>query len=232
MLPGTRVVVLDVEGTTTPLRFVHDVLFPYAREGAAEFLAQQPADTGVIEALHREHGADREAPSWDSHHPHASALRYVEWLMDRDRKSTALKDLQGRIWERGFRAGTLRAEVYPDVKPALRRWSSDGRRVAIFSSGSVHAQKLLFAHTTQGDLTSLLEGHFDTTTGPKQDRASYLKIASEMGSDPRAVGFVSDVVAELDAAASAGMQTALCVRDGQAPQTAHPVVRSFESLLP
>jgi enolase-phosphatase E1 len=230
---GPRVVLLDIEGTTTPVRFVYDVLFPYARTGTAALLASD-ASHDLIAALRREHGADpdRSAPSWDSRHQHASALRYVEWLMDRDRKSTALKELQGRVWERGFRDGTLRAEVYPDVPPALHRWRAAGRRIAIFSSGSVHAQKLLFAHTAAGDLTPLLDGYFDTTTGPKREAASYTRIAAQLAAAPADVLFVSDVAEELEAAAAAGMQVALCVREGDAEAAAHgfPVIQTFDAI--
>ena len=151
--------------------------------------------------------------------------------MDRDRKSTGLKSLQGRIWEGGFRAGALRAHVYPDVRPALERWRGQGRRVAIFSSGSVLAQRLLFAHTTEGDLTPMIDGYFDTTTGPKREAASYARIAAALGAPPAAVMFVSDVAAELDAARAAGLRTALCVREAAVPPASdHPVLRSFGEL--
>jgi enolase-phosphatase E1 len=161
----------------------------------------------------------------------ASAAAYAEWLMDRDRKSTALKSLQGRIWKGGYRSGALKSHVYPDVRPALERWRAQRRSVAIFSSGSVLAQRLLFEHTVEGDLTPLIHSYFDTTTGPKGAANSYRRIAEALRVAPAAVWFVSDVAAELDAARAAGMMTALCVRDGAAPPASdHPVLRTFEEI--
>jgi enolase-phosphatase E1 len=156
---------------------------------------------------------------------------YVRWLMDRDRKSTALKALQGRIWEVGYESGDLRGEVYDDVPGGFRRWRESGRRVAIFSSGSVLAQRLLFRHSTAGDLTLLLAGHFDTTTGPKREAHSYALVADRLGVSPASVLFVSDVAEELDAARAAGMDTALCARDASPASAAHRVIRSFDELL-
>jgi enolase-phosphatase E1 len=152
--------------------------------------------------------------------------------MDRDRKSTALKALQGRIWDEGFRAGLLRAPVYPDVAPALGRWNAGGVEACIFSSGSVLAQRLVFGHSSAGDLTPLLAAFFDTTTGPKREPDSYRSIAAVRGRAPTDWLFLSDTAEELDAARAAGMQTALVVRPGAAERavTAHPVVRSFEEL--
>lgn len=153
--------------------------------------------------------------------------------MDRDRKSTALKSLQGKIWDEGYRSGELRGEVYPDVPPALERWRREGLDIAIFSSGSIQAQQLLFRSTPFGDLTRFMRAYFDTTTGPKTQPESYRRITAALGRDPRDVLFVSDVPAELDAAQRAGMQTRLCVRDPESPLDAagvHQVVRDFDEL--
>ncbi|HEV7499735.1 MAG TPA: acireductone synthase [Vicinamibacteria bacterium] len=237
--PGVRVVLLDVEGTTTSVSFVYDVLFPYARAHLAEVLRDAPQDAGVrddIEALRVERAAETaaDAPQWRAGAPEQvldSAIAYGLWLMDRDRKSTALKSLQGRIWQRGYAEGMLVSHVYPDVAPALKRWRGQGRSIAIFSSGSVLAQRLLFGHTSEGDLTPWLDAYFDTTTGPKRDPASYRRIAEALGADPRAVIFVSDVVEELDAARASGLSTALCVRaPGPAPAGGHPILRTFDEL--
>jgi enolase-phosphatase E1 len=152
--------------------------------------------------------------------------------MDRDRKSTGLKSLQGKIWEEGYRSGELESEVYPDVLPALERWSQRNIEIAIFSSGSVQAQQSLFRHTTSGDLTRFIRAYFDTTTGPKNNPESYARIAGALGQPPAEILFISDVLAELDAAGNAGMQTAWCVR-GQEPKPSshsHPVVRNFRSI--
>jgi enolase-phosphatase E1 len=157
---------------------------------------------------------------------------YVHWLMDRDRKSTGLKSLQGKIWAEGYRSGKLRSVVYPDVPAALERWGRGGIRIAIFSSGSVQAQRSLFANTTAGDLTRYISAYFDTTTGPKTSPESYARIAAALERAPGEVLFVSDVGAELDAAVGAGMRTALCVRGPGAPEAtgSHPVVGTFDQL--
>jgi enolase-phosphatase E1 len=238
--PGVRVLLLDVEGTTTAVSFVSDVLFPYARAHLREFLqAEAPGNHAVrddLAVLLAERRAEKEAgaPEWLGGGPDetlASAAAYAEWLMDRDRKSTALKSLQGRIWEGGYRSGVLKSHVYPDVRPALERWRAQGRSVAIFSSGSVLAQRLLFAHTAEGDLTPLIDAYFDTTTGPKREEGSYRRIAELRRVEPGAMLFVSDVPAELDAARRAGLETALCVREGPAPPAAgHTVRRTFDDV--
>jgi enolase-phosphatase E1 len=229
--PAIRSVLLDIEGTTTPISFVTETLFPYARARLADFVAAED-----VAALRAEREADRDdtAPSWNAADERASALAYLAWLMDRDRKSTALKDLQGRIWRGGFESGALVAPMYPDVPRALARWTREGRDVSIYSSGSVLAQRLLFAHADAGDLTPLLRAFFDTTTGPKRERKSYARIAERLGRAPREVLFVSDVVAELDAAKSAGCATVLALRPGNAPQpeSTHELVRDLDRLLP
>jgi enolase-phosphatase E1 len=236
--PGA--LLLDIEGTTTPVDFVTRVLFPYAREHVRDFLIRRASEVrDDLALLFSEHEADeregRSPPPWRDGSPAESldsAVTYVHWLMDRDRKSTALKALQGGIWEEGYQAGHLRGQVYPDVPRALARWRAQGRDVAIFSSGSVLAQKLLFSRSEAGDLTPLLRGYFDTTAGAKGDAESYRKIARALGQAPEAVLFLSDVTAELDAARAAGMATGLCVREGAAPPSAgHPVVRSLDEVL-
>ena len=221
-------ILLDIEGTTTPIRFVYDVLFPFARAHAHKHL-----DDETQRALKIEHDRDvaRELdnppPSWSS-----GALAYVHWLMDQDRKSTALKNLQGKIWQEGYRRGELRGEVYPDVPPALERWNHESIDVRIFSSGSVLAQKLIFSTTPQGDLTRFLRGYFDTTTGPKNEAASYRMIADAFALPTADILFISDVVRELDAAAGAGMQTRLAVRPGNQPQpqNSYRTVTSFAEI--
>ena len=235
-LSDIRAILLDIEGTTTPIAFVHQVLFPYARARLRDYLAQHADDPGVradIALLRAEYGAEsRRSPDLPPWNPEV----YVHWLMDRDRKSTGLKSLQGRIWEAGYRGGELKGkgEVYDDVRPALTRWQNAGKEIAIFSSGSVQAQRNLFANTTDGDLSPFLSGYFDTTTGPKRESSSYRLIAAALHREPREVLFVSDVTAELDAARAAGMRTALCVR-GSLPAgiaaSEHPPIRSFAELV-
>lgn len=218
------------------------MLFPYARARTHDFLSDHAAAGDVrtdVALLRREHAAEHpqpaDLPPWDPADELESAEAYVYWLMDRDRKSTGLKSLQGKIWEAGYRAGELKGkgEVYPDVQPALARWQAEGKRIAIFSSGSVQAQRNLFANTTAGDLSAFLSGYFDTTTGPKREAASYRRIAAELQWPPQEVLFVSDVSAELDAARGAGMRTALCVRGGEGPpstEPGHAIIHTFAEL--
>ena len=211
----TRGILLDIEGTTTPISFVYDVLFPFARAHAGEYL-----DDEAQRSLKVEYDTDLakglSPPPWSS-----GALAYVHWLMDLDRKSTALKTLQGRIWKEGYRQGDLRGEVFADVPPALERWNKAGIDVRIYSSGSVLAQQLLFSTTRYGDLTLYLKGYFDTTTGPKTEPASYATIARAFDLSPSDIVFISDVTRELDAAAAAGLQVLLSVRPDNPTQPPH-----------
>ncbi|QQS48108.1 MAG: acireductone synthase [Acidobacteriota bacterium] len=229
-----EIILLDIEGTTTPIDFVYQTLFPYARTNFPEWLRANLARPDIqadIAGLREEHDRDPDQPRpWDESNPLDSALTYLLWLMDRDRKSTALKSLQGKIWEEGYSSGELSSEIYPDVKPAMEDWKRRGLRIAIYSSGSVLAQKLLFGHTTEGDLTPLIDAWFDTRIGAKREVESYRRIADSLGIDPAEILFVSDVTAELDAAQKAGMMTALSIRPGNPPQpdaVGFQVIRSF-----
>jgi enolase-phosphatase E1 len=215
----TRAILLDIEGTTTPIAFVYDVLFPYARAHLREYLNDIP-DPAAITLLKQEWPRDAAAapklPRPDE--SMESLAKYVEWLMDRDRKSPGLKALQGLVWQRGYRGGALKGVVFPDVPRALQRWHKAGIKTAIYSSGSVLAQRLLFGTTTFGDLTPLLTEFFDTSAGAKTFEDSYRGIATALGCAPPQLLFVSDVGGEIDAARRAGCQVVLCVRPGNAPQ--------------
>lgn len=226
-----RAILLDIEGTTTPLSFVHDVLFPYARARLAPFVRELygPAEAGRYSAIAAALAAERAAdaatgerpPAWRTatrDETIASALAYCEWLMDRDRKSPALKQIQGLIWDRGYDAGELRGLVFPDVPPAFRRWQAQGRTIAIYSSGSELAQRRLFATTGHGDLTPFIARFFDTAVGAKVEAESYRKIAAALGLPPGEACFVSDVVRELSPAREAGFQVRLAVRPGNEAQ--------------
>jgi enolase-phosphatase E1 len=228
-----KAVLTDIEGTTTPLSFVSDVLFPYAKERLAEACAaaSSPEIAEALRLLREEHEADRiggaAVPDFGDGAP------YARYLMEIDRKSTGLKQLQGLMWEEGYRSGRLRGDIYPDVPESLRAWKERGVRARIFSSGSVLAQKLLFGHTDYGDLLPFFEGFHDTTTGPKQVAGSYAKIAEAFGLPPGEILFLSDVVGELDAAREAGFLTGLFLRPGNRPAEPgpHPAHRSFLELL-
>jgi enolase-phosphatase E1 len=240
---GVRGVVLDIEGTTTPISFVYDVLFPYARTHLRSFLESRSTSGLLVEVdrqLREEHAADvarGDAPPplpADVSSGNAVDLEpYALWLMDRDRKSPGLKLLQGLIWQRGFADGTLRGEIFPDVAPALDRWRSRAIDVAIYSSGSVLAQRLIFGHTPSGDLTPRISQFFDATIGPKRSADSYRHIASELNLPPNELLFLSDVHAELLAARAAGFKTMLCVRPGN-PEPAREgevAVETFDDIL-
>lgn len=238
-----KLYLLDVEGTVAPLSLTTELLFPYARRHFEEFLKRslqkRPADVGEgsvtadLLLLEEENGADIEAgcPRYTSNSLE-QALAYLLWLMDRDRKSTALKSLQGKIWKAGFESGELKGEIFAEVPDAFARWSARGK-VAIYSSGSTQAQQLLFRHTIYGDLTRHIAGYFDTRTGPKFEPASYTAIAKEMQVAPAESIFFSDVVKELDAAREAGMETRLVARQGNLPvedAREHDCIESFQRI--
>ena len=232
-------ILLDIEGTTTPIAFVSDVLFPFARAHMREYLARHASTPHVRDAVrllveeHRRDAAMRAAPpEWRDETP-ASIAGYVEWLMDRDRKSPGLKLLQGFIWEGGYRSGTLKGEVFADVRPAFERWRRAGIAISIYSSGSGLAQRLLFGTTAEGDLVPFISAFFDTTVGAKTSRDSYCGIAHALGCSTNQILFVSDSPAELDAAGTAGCQTLFCVRPGnrEADAGSVPTIRSFDEIV-
>lgn len=239
---GLHGVLLDIEGTTTPIAFVHDVLFPFARAHLAHFLqsAQGSEEFGdIVRRLAAGHAEDVRAgehpPPWKAgvDDELATVSAYVHWLMDRDRKSPGLKLLQGLIWERGYQAGSLRGQVFADVPPAIRRWRARGLEVAIYSSGSELAQRRLFESTAHGDLTPFIRGFFDTAVGPKRSADSYRRIAGTLGRPPAALLFVSDVTAELAAARDAGMAVVLSERPGNPAQPdadAYERISSFDEI--
>jgi enolase-phosphatase E1 len=233
-----RVYLLDVEGTVAPISLVSEQLFPFARKHAAAFLREYRADDKVsadLALLAEENRAesDAECPRMQSAADELeAALAYLLWLMERDRKSTALKSLQGKIWKSGFESGQLKGTLFADVPGAFARWAARAR-VAIYSSGSVEAQRLLFRYSTYGDLTPCIAGYLDTRTGAKGESASYAAIAAHFGVAAAAVQFFSDVVRELDAARAAGCQTRLVVRPGNAPVEdahGHGILESFDLL--
>ena len=248
---SSKLYLLDVEGTVAPLTLTADQLFPYARKHFAEFLEKNSNQRAVgddllllLEENLREGGTDapRILPAKERADGagvasiggsalRERALAYLLWLMDRDRKSTALKSLQGKIWKAGFESGELKGWLFEDVPEAFRRWSATGK-VAIYSSGSVEAQKLLFGHTVFGDLRPLIASYFDTRTGPKMESASYAAIAKAIGVAPAEAVFFSDVVKELDAAREAGMETRLVMREGNVAVEAggHERVERFEGI--
>lgn len=220
-----RAVVMDVEGTTTDIRFVHAVLFPYAHDQLPEFVhthSAQPEIAEQIDAVRRE-----------TARPEASLDEVIETLLywiETDQKVTALKALQGMIWADGYQRGAFKGHLYDDVAPRLRQWKDQGLALYVYSSGSVQAQKLLFGHSEAGDLTALFDGHFDTHIGHKREAQAYRRIAEELALAPASILFLSDVVEELDAAKLSGFKTLQLVREGTKAGTEHGVVASFDDI--
>jgi enolase-phosphatase E1 len=228
----TSAILLDIEGTTTPISFVHEVLFPFSRKHLASYLAENSDSPDVrddLELLRKEYAEDLNS----GNQPPPLIEQYLYWLIDQDRKSPALKSLQGKIWEQGYNDGRLHSPVFADVRPAIEGWVEMGVSVNIFSSGSVLAQKLLFSHTDAGDLTKFIDRYFDTGVGKKNNSESYRIIAEALSMAADKILFVSDVIIELNAAAEAGMRTALCLRPGNAPQeltSQHDSIHSFDEM--
>ena len=238
-----RVILLDIEGTTTPIEFVYQTLFPYAGRKLESFLrehAQDPEIQSLIQGLRAQHDLDKrnglEPPGWLDNTEEAqlgSSVAYGQWLIARDSKCTPLKSLQGKIWQQGFAGGELHGEVFPDVPIAFERWRRQKKIIGIYSSGSVLAQQLLFRTTSSGDLTFYISAFFDTRVGAKTEGASYKKIAASFSFTPNQFLFISDAVKEIEAARSAGMQAILCERDGRASSSStERVIRNFDGVLP
>lgn len=221
-MPAIRAVLTDIEGTTTPIAFVHRVLFPYARAALPALVGRRGDEKAVADALDE---VRRLAPEVD---PLSQLLRW----MDEDSKIGPLKTLQGITWRDGYEAGLLQAELYADVAPALRRWHDSGTRLAVYSSGSEEAQRLIFGHGPDGDLSSLFESFFDTRIGGKRETQSYRAIARGLSLPPAGILFLSDIEAELDAAAEAGLATCQLDRpgDGTVATTRHPVAPDFDQV--
>jgi enolase-phosphatase E1 len=224
-------ILTDIEGTTSSISFVKDVLFPYARSALPRFVRERGGEPEVrrwLDAVATEHGAM------------CSDDMIVETLqgwIDQDRKHTALKALQGQLWADGYAQGDYRAHIYPDAVAALRRWHATGHPLAVYSSGSVAAQRLFFGHSEAGDLLPLFSGFFDTEMGHKRDAESYRRIAQALDRAPADMLFLSDVVEELDAAREAGLGTVLIDRREDYPQPrtgedthGHARVTSFDAI--
>lgn len=237
VVPPT-VVLTDIEGTTSSIAFVKDVLFPYARAalpGFVEARRHEPEIRRWLDAVALEIGEHHHTGS--GARDEAAMQQLLAWI-DEDRKHTALKAIQGQLWKEGYALGEYRAHVYPDAAEALKRWHAAGHDLYVYSSGSVPAQKLFFGHSDAGDLTPLFSGYFDTETGGKREAASYRHIAADIGVAPSHIVFLSDVVEELDAAREAGLRTVLLDRrsDYPTPRSAlangHAIAESFASITP
>jgi len=238
------VILLDIEGTTTSIDFVYQELFPYARQAVADFLHERWHDPRVqedVEALAALGRADAESgaayavtiPDGPAAARREAAIKSVYAQMDHDRKTTALKSLQGKIWRDGYEGGTLKGHVYDDVPPAIERWRARGARVSIYSSGSVEAQQLIFGYSVHGDLRPLIEAYFDTTTGPKKEADSYRAIVAALNVAPDAALFLTDNLDEARAAHAAGLRVRVSIRPGNPPLPEHPfdTIRTFDEVV-
>ncbi|MFT7815702.1 enolase-phosphatase E1 [Arapaima gigas] len=251
VLPANvSVVLLDIEGTTTPITFVKDVLFPYIREHLEEHLSAHweedecKQDVQLLkkqaEEDARQHRACRvHSVDQTVHTDEEKAIREVVdnvlWQMAADRKTTALKQLQGHMWRTAYMSGKIKGELYQDVVPAIRRWRRQGLKVYIYSSGSVEAQRLLFGYSVEGDVLDLFDGHFDTNMGLKVESKSYRRIADRIGCSPEDIMFLTDVTREAKAAEEAGVNVAVVVRPGnmeltEEEQSHYSLVTSFHQL--
>ena len=235
-----NVILLDIEGTTSSVRFVYDVMFPYVLRKLDAYLEanwNDPELGPALDLIAKDAGSESFA-AWTADLTNESSRREktaaeIRRLMDGDIKATGLKALQGMIWKDGFESGEMVAHVYSDVPPALDAWTTAGIRVCIYSSGSIAAQKLFFGHCEAGNLLGYFSDHFDTTTGPKKEARSYATIAAEVGEASDRILFISDVVAELDAAQEAGMETRLSIRPGNKPveeEHNHESITSFDQV--
>lgn len=233
-----QTILLDIEGTTTPIDFVHKTLFPYAKSKIGNYVSHHFAEIQTeIAQLKTEYKKDFSDQIYGRDFREDSpetVTNYLQFLIDVDRKSTPLKSLQGKIWQEDYESGELESAMFEDVPNAFKRWKDAGKTIAIFSSGSVLAQKLIFKYSNYGDLTEYISDYFDTNVGGKREAESYRQIASAT-SFPQVENFlfISDVVAELDAARQAGMQTALSVRPGNPAieeETAHRIIQSFDEI--
>lgn len=218
-----RVILTDIEGTTSSISFVHETLFPYAAEHMAEFVRDGHQSTLEIseqlDEVAKVSGVER-----DDIEGLIDVL--LGWIRE-DRKETPLKALQGMLWQKGYQEGAFKGHVYPDAADYLQRWHDRGLRLFVYSSGSVKAQKLIFGFSEAGDLTPFFSGYFDTRVGGKKEPEAYRTILSELGVEGDTVLFLSDVEAELEAADAAGMKTVWLVRDGDRPETSRPVAADF-----
>jgi enolase-phosphatase E1 len=224
MYENIKAIVTDIEGTTTSVSFVYDILFPYARKNLADFVQK---NSGQLDDILFQIAQEKNVPTVSID----EVIIYLIRWMDEDKKIKPLKDIQGLIWEDGYKTGAFKGHVFDDVPLQLERWYQDGIKLYVYSSGSVPAQKLLFGYSIDGDLTRLFSGYFDTSVGGKKESSSYTKIASEIGYPPASILFLSDSPEELDAAKLAGFECLGLQRPGNTFDVSdRPFVKSFQEI--
>ncbi len=222
-----QAIVTDIEGTTTSVAFVYDVLFPYFSEKLAELpkLKDQPEVAACFESIKAQLSKGAHADPSDS-----DVLQQLQEWIDADKKETALKTLQGIVWKHAYEQGEIKGHVYDDVPGALKQWQQEGITLAVYSSGSVAAQKLLFSYSEHGDLSPCFTYYFDTNIGHKRESASYRNIQQTLELPADTILFLSDIEAELDAAREAGFQTLQLLRPGNEKSQRHPGVENFSTI--
>ena len=219
-----KTIITDIEGTTSSLSFVKDILFPYARQHIADYVKQHAEQEAVQQQLNGVKEVMGNNPNIEQ-----IAQQLVDWI-DQDQKITPLKALQGMIWETGYRNGDFTGHVYEDAYLKLKQWHEQGINIYIYSSGSVYAQKLLYGHSDFGDITPLFSGYFDTNIGHKRKSSSYENILKSIGCNGENSLFLSDIIEELDAAKAAGINTCWLIREGAIPDSTHRVARHFDEI--
>ncbi len=224
--PKIKAILTDIEGTTSSISFVHEVLFPYAKEHLIDFIYDNETD---VENLLDDVRGEENNPDLNLEEVIEVLQRYIA----EDQKVTALKELQGMIWEAGYKSGELVGHIYEDALHGLKRWKEEGINLYVYSSGSVAAQKLIFGHTEHGDLTKLFSGYYDTNIGGKKEAESYNAISTEIGVKAENILFLSDSTEEIDAAKAAGMQVITLDREKSLFNNGeYEVVETFDDILP
>ncbi len=220
-----QAILTDIEGTTTAISFVHDVLFPYAKKNLRQYVIDNHNDPAVVQALQE----TREIAGATLADQDQLIEILLTWI-EQDKKVPPLKTLQGMMWQAGYEQGDFQGHVYEDVSAQMKKWKEAGLELYVFSSGSVQAQKLLFSHSTEGDLTPLFTNYYDTRTGGKRVSSSYITIAENMGLLPEKILFLSDTIEEINAAQAAGLQTLLLCRDSAPEGLSYQWVQSFDQI--
>ena len=220
-----RAILTDIEGTTSSIAFVHEILFPYASKALPEFVRKNQHDAAIAEIL-----AEVRAQAGTTEADVEATIGVLLGWIQEDRKVTALKALQGHIWKNGYEVGDFSGHVYPDAATNLRQWANDGIALYVYSSGSTDAQKLLFGHSEAGDLRPLFKGYFDTRIGMKREADSYASIARNLKISAGDILFLSDIAEELDAAAAVGMKTMQLIRDDDVIPGSHEIARNFDEV--
>lgn len=229
---NTELYLFDIEGTTTPIEFVHKVLFPYSVQNFQTFFSETSAETGFAEELILASKNETEYTDQVSNSPE-SLTKFCKYLVSKDRKLGILKEIQGRIWKKGYESGELKSTIFSDVPIFLERIKKSGKRAAVYSSGSVEAQVLIYKYCEAGDLTIYFENYFDTAVGGKKEASSYTKIAEKLSLSPRSIVFFTDIKEEADAALQAGVRPIIVSRPGNHPQAEHKyqVIENFSKIL-